>query len=160
MKHAWAITALSICMLAGPARSAEDPQLGQWKLNLAKSRYVSATPPKSSVATLVPNGDNGVTLSVDMINAAGQPAHIQYSAKYDGKPYPRTETGAGAVPGQTVTLHRINPRRVERIVHLGQKSGGSEEWVISPDGKTRTVTQSGFDLNGKPINNLQVYEKQ
>lgn len=159
MTKIWAIAALAACMIAGPALSAADPQLGQWNLNVAKSKYVSAKPPRSSVATVVPYGDNGLSVSVDMINAAGQPAHIRYSARFDGKPYPRTETGAGGVPGQTVILKRIDSRTVERTVWLGKKPGGTERWVISADGKTRSVTQSGVDLNGKPIDNVQLYEK-
>lgn len=159
MKRFWTIAGLSACLVSGSTFAAEDPQLGHWKLNLAKSRYSTATLPMSSEATLVPYGDDGVTLTVDVVNAAGQPAHIRYSARYDGKPYPRTETGAGAVAGQTVTLRRIGPRTVERSVYLGDRAGGTERWVISEDGKTRTVTQSGTDLQGKPIDNLQIYEK-
>lgn len=85
---------------------------------------------------------------------------IRYSAEYDGKPYPRTEIGAAAISGQTVTLKRIDAQTVERIVYLGGKPVGTESWAISKDGKTRTVTQSGIDAHGKPINILQIYVKQ
>ena len=35
-----------------------------------------------------------------------------------------------------------------------------ERWVILEDSRTRTITQSGTDPQGKPINNVQVYVKQ
>ena len=85
---------------------------------------------------------------------------FQCSAEYDGKPYPRIETGPGAVAGQSVTLKRVDARTVERIIYLGAKPVGTERWVISGDGKTRTVTQSGVDVRGKTINNVLVYVKQ
>jgi hypothetical protein len=155
----WLFAALSFCVIGASAQAADDPQLGRWKLDREHSKYVTAQIPQTSEATLTPYGD-GVTLSVDAVNAAGQAMHIQYSAHYDGKRYPRVETGAGAVSGQTVTLERIAPRTVRRVVYLGDKPVGTETWVISADGKTRTVTQSGVDLHGKPIDNLQVYVRQ
>ena len=154
------IAAVLLCALGLPALAADDPQTGTWKLDLAKSRYVSATPPLSSVVTTTPSGKDGVSLTVNAVNARGEKMVIQYSAQYDGKPYPRTESGAGAIAGQSVTLRRIDARTVERIVYLAGKPMGTETWAISQDGRTRTVTQSGIDSQGKPINNFQVYVKQ
>ncbi len=160
MKTAWAITAVSLSLTATAAHAAADPQTGHWVLDLKRSKYVTATLPKMSEATLVPAGADGVSLKVNMITAKGEEAHIMYSGQYDGKPNPRTETGAGAITGQTVTLKRVGPRAVERVVYLNGKNVGAEVWEISADGKTRTVHQSGTDSKGKPINNLQIYIKQ
>lgn len=143
-------TIVSLCLLAATVWAAEDPQTGHWKIDLARSKYVTATLPQSSEVTITPSGKDGVSLSVNQVNAKGEKLVIQYSAQYDGKPYPRTETGAGAMTGVTVSLKRIDAQTVERIVYLGDKPIGTERWVISKDGKTRTVTQSGTDANGKP----------
>lgn len=153
-------TLFSLCMIGMTARAADDPQIGHWKLDLAKSKFVTATPPQSSEATVVPYGKDGVSLTVTQVTAKGDKFVIQYAAEYDGKSYPRTETGPGAIAGQTVTLKRIDAQTVERIVYLAGKPVGTERWVISKDGKTRTVTQSGTDSKGKPIDNLQIYVKQ
>jgi hypothetical protein len=32
--------------------------------------------------------------------------------------------------------------------------------VVSQDGKTWTVTQTGSDANGRPVNSVAVYDKQ
>jgi hypothetical protein len=32
--------------------------------------------------------------------------------------------------------------------------------TVSRDGKTFTVTSAGFDVNGRPANNITVYDKQ
>ena len=71
-----------------------------------------------------------------------------------------TESGAGAVPGQTVSVKRIDPHTAERTTWLKGKKLTTEKWEISSDGKTRTVTQSGVDLAGKPVDNVVVYEKK
>lgn len=154
------VIALSLCVVGMAAWAADDPQIGSWKLDLAKSKYVTATAPTSSVATVVADGKDGVSLTVDMVTAKGEKFVIHYAAQYDGKPYPRTETGPGAIAGQNVTLKRVGARTVERVVYLDGKPVGTETWAISEDGKTRTVTQSGTDAHGKPIDNLQVYVRQ
>ena len=63
------------------------------------------------------------------------------------------------MPGQTVTLKRIDNRTVERITYLKGKKLVIEKWEISRDGKTRIVTQSGVGPDGKPVDNVLVYEK-
>ena len=57
----------------------------------------------------------------------------------------------GAVSGQTVTLKHIDSHTVERIAYLAGKKLTTERWVISQDGKTRTVTQTGTNTQGQPV---------
>jgi len=139
---------------------ADDPQVGTWKVNLAKSNFKTAPPPKSQTVTIVPAGKDGIKLTVNAINTNGEKSIIEYAAQYDGKEYPRTETGAGAVAGQTVTLRRIDSHTAERVAYLKGKKLTTEKWEISKDGKTRTVTQSGVSAQGQPVDNVLVYEKQ
>jgi hypothetical protein len=159
MNRQLAFITLSLC-IGLPAWAADDVQVGKWKLDLAQSKYVTSAAPASSEATVTPSGADGVSVTVNMVTAKGEKFAIHYSAQYDGKQYPRTETGAGAVPGQTVALRRVDAHTVERIVYLAGKPVGTERWIISADGRTRTVPQSGTDPQGKPINNLQVYVRE
>lgn len=160
MKRRLGLIAFSLCMVGMTVQAADDPQLGHWMLDVAKSQYVTATAPKSTELTITPYGKDGVSLTLNAVNTKGEKSVIQYSAEYDGKPYPRTETGPGAITGQSVTLKRVDALTAERIVYLGGKPVGTERWVISKDGKTRTVTQSGIDSHGKPINNVLIYLRQ
>ena len=151
--------ALLAFVMSVPCRAA-DVQTGTWKLNVAKSRFQTSTAPRSQLVTILPDGKDGIRLSVDIVTANGDKSSIAYAAQYDGKEYPRTETGAGAVPGQTVSLTRTDNRTAERIAYLKGKKLTTERWEISSDGRTRTVTQSGVGADGKPVNNVLVYEKQ
>src|SRR5262245_43160492 len=153
------VAVLSLLVVSIPGW-ADDVQTGNWKLNVAKSRFKTSTAPKNQVVKIVPDGKDGVKLAVDIVTANGEKSTIAYAAQYDGKEYPRTETGAGAVSGQTVTLKRIDNHTVERITYLKGKKLVAEKWEISSDGKTRTVTQSGIGADAKPVDNVLVYEKQ
>ena len=159
MKSVWALSAMSLCLIGTSALAAVDPEVGNWKLDLSRSKYVSAKAPKSSVAVVTAYGD-GVSVSVHAVTADGKDTHIKYAAHYDGKPAPRTEDGPGALTGVTVTLKKIDDHNVERVVYQGGKAVGTERWTISADGKTRSVKQSGTDAKGKTIDNTQVYMRQ
>ena len=139
---------------------AADLQTGTWKVNVTKSHYKTATPPQSQTVTIVSEGKDGVKITVNAVNAKGEKLTVEYAAQYDGKEYPRTETGAGAVAGQTVSLKRIDDHTIERVTYMKGKKLGTEKWEISKDGKTRTVTQTGVGADGKPVDNLLIYEKQ
>ena len=54
----------------------------------------------------------------------------------------------------------MDAHTVERVAYLAGKKLTTERWVISPDGKTRTVTQTGTNAQGQPVNIVMVYEKQ
>jgi hypothetical protein len=138
---------------------AQDVQTGRWTLNVAKSQFKTSTAPKTQIVTIVPEGKDGVKVTADVVRANGAKAAFSYAGQYDGKENPRTETGDGAVPGQTITMKRIDNHTVERIAYLNGKKLVIEKWDISRDGKTRTVTQSGFGPDGKPVDNVLVYEK-
>ena len=151
--------ALVVLMVVSVAGWAQDVQTGHWTLNVAKSQFKTSPAPKTQIVTIVPDGKEGVKVTADVVRANGAKAAFSYAAQYDGKEYPRTETGDGAVPGQTVTVKRIDNHTVERISYLKGKKLIVEKWEISRDGKTRTVTQSGVGPDGKPVDNVLLYEK-
>ena len=151
------LVAIAVVSLPGLA---EDVQNGRWTLNIAKSQFKPSPAPKTQIVTIVPAGKDGVKVTADVVRGNGAKAAFEYAGQYDGKENPRTETGDGAVQGQTVTLKRIDNHTVERITYLKGKKLIIEKWAISPDGKTRTVTQSGVGPDGKPVDNVLVYEKK
>jgi hypothetical protein len=165
MSRNLALAVLSLFLCSGAAWAAgaawtDDVQVGNWKINLSKSHFNTSPPPKSQTIAIVPLGKDGVKVTVDAVTAKGEKSTIEYAGQYDGKENPRTESGAGAVPGQTVSLKRIDAHTAERTTYLKGKKLVTEKWDISADGKMRTVTQSGVDPAGKPVDNVVVYDKQ
>src|SRR5947207_372909 len=141
--HKRLLLALVMVVVVSVAGWAQDVQTGRWTLNVAKSQFKTSPAPTTQIVTIAPEGKDGLKITADVVRANGAKAAFAYAAQYDGKEYPRTETGDGAVPGQTVTLKRMDPRTAERISYLKGKKLITEKWEISQDGKTRTVTQSG-----------------
>ena len=72
---------------AAIAIAADNPFVGTWKLNLAKSKYASGPAPKGETWKIEAQ-DNGQKDTFDGIDANGKPYHVQASPKYDGKDYP------------------------------------------------------------------------
>jgi hypothetical protein len=160
MPRNFTVVLLSLCIFAVAALAADDPFIGTWKANISKSEFSPGPPPTSVTVTIEPNGTNGIKVTVEAINAKGEKTVNQYSANYDGKEYPFVQTGAGAVSGQTVSLKRIDSHTVERTTYLTGKQLMTEKWVVSQDGKTRTVTQTGTSPQGQAIHNVIVNDKQ
>ena len=106
--------ALVVLVMISVAAWAEDVQTGRWTVNVAKSQFKTSAAPKTQVVTIVAAGKDGLKVTADVVRANGAKAAFAYSAQYDGKEYPRTETGDGAVPGQTPFDSRLQCRVCDR----------------------------------------------
>ncbi len=144
---------LSFLVLAAVAQS--DPQVGAWKLNVAKSTYSPGPAPKSASTTIEAVG-MGAKVVVDQVLADGTKRHWEFTANYDGKDSPIT----GNPDADTVARTRINATTVQTISKKGGKVTTTQTSAVSTDGKTRTVTTKGVNASGQQINNVAVYEKQ
>ena len=67
---------------------ADDPQMGTWKLNEAKSKFAPGVP-KSHTVIYETAGDN-VKIIVDGTDKDGKSTHNEWTGKFDGKDYPVT----------------------------------------------------------------------
>jgi hypothetical protein len=144
-----------VSVLVGAAFAQSDPQVGVWKLNVAKSTYSPGPAPKSANTTIEAVG-TGAKVVVDQVLADGTKRHWEFTANYDGKDSPIT----GNPDADTVARTRINPTTVQTISKKGGKVMTTQTSAVSSDGKTRTVTTKGTNASGQPINNVAVYEKQ
>lgn len=132
-----------------------DSWVGTWKLNVAKSKFVPGPPTKSD--TIKITADGGWTGISDGVNAQGQPTHTEITAKFDGKDYPLK--GATAT-NTTRTFKRIDDHSFEFTNKVNGKVTTTTRVVVSPDGKSQTVTTTGMNTQGQTINNVTVWEKQ
>ena len=98
----------------------------------------------------------GEKVTADIANADGTRTTTVYTANFDGKDYPLT----GSPTADTVSLKRSNARTTERTDKKGGKVVTTLKRVVSQDGKTMTVTTKGTNAEGKPTNNVIVFEKQ
>lgn len=152
-----AIVGVCTVALAGTALAqAADPQIGNWKLNVAKSTFSPGPAPKSGTTKIEAAGA-GAKLIVDQTTADGTARHWEFTANYDGKDVPIVGNNSDA---DTVARTRVNANTVETISKKAGKVVTTQQSTVSADGKTRTVTTKGVNAAGKPVNNIAVYERQ
>ena len=135
-------------------RAANDPFVGAWKLNIAKSKFEGGAPPKSSTATITTVGDKR-RVAVHTVPVSGPELTTESVAADDGKDYPMK----GSPTVDTVSVIRIDDRTVERRDKKEGKVVATLRATVSPDGKTLTVTQRGVGPQG-PYTNILFYDRQ
>ena len=138
----------------GLVASADDPNMGTWKLNEAKSHFAKGAT-KNRTVVYEMSGDQ-VKVTVDGTDADGNSVHNEWTGKFDGKYY--------AVTGDPMSDMRSYTRINSRTLALRAKKTGkvtlTGRITVSRNGKTRTVTTTGKDSKGKWVTNTAVYDKQ
>ena len=145
----WRIRAQS----AQAAASEQDPLLGSWKLDVAKSRYTPGPPPRNETRTYV-RDPAGVMGTIRRQRDDGRVEVIEYRADFD-REYPVMGTEAY----DTIRLKRIDARTAEAVLSHAGRVFGTARRVISEDGKTLTITFRQED-QGRLENNIAVYRKE
>jgi hypothetical protein len=131
---------------------AADVSIGRWKAHHDKSIPGWG---KTTSVVITAAGDS-MKVIADGFDENGKPLHDEWTGKFDGKDYPVT----GDIDSDTRAYKPINDHTFEMIGKKGGKITGTARVVYSADGKTRTVTGSGTDANGKKIRATSVYDKQ
>jgi hypothetical protein len=149
------VFAFTLFAFATSLRAADDPLVGTWKLNLAKSKYNGIPAPKSQVYKYEANGPDGVKFTNDTAEADGTKTHAEYAVKFDGKDVP-----VKGDPNRDMTSNkRVDSNTTSIISKLGGKVASTSTRVVSKDGKTLTISSKGT-RNGKPYDNVAIYDKQ
>lgn len=154
MKAKKIILTMALYSAAAVVCFASDVQMGTWKLNEAKSKLVAGAA-KNSTVVYEASGDN-VKVTVDGTDREGKPAHNEWTGKFDGKDYPVT----GDPDSDARSYKTVNARTLALTVKKGGKVTVTGRIVVSVDGKSRTVTTSGTDPQGKKFRSTAVYDKQ
>ena len=121
-------------------------QLVQWN-----GSFVDHT---GATITYTMEGD-WVVLKSEEVDSMGKAATYDNRYKFDGKEYPFKN----ALIEGAISLKRTDDLHAEGYLK-GAKGKTNLKAVISKHGKTRTLTTTGVNAEGKPIHNVAVYEKQ
>ena len=150
-----AITVATLLLVLGPVAQAPDKNVGTWKLNLAKSKYIPGPAPFENTLKIEPE-TNGLKFTFHGTDAEGKPVDFEFSPRFDGKDYVVT----GLPEADMIVLKRINANTIETVTKKAGKPMMTTRSVVSKDGKTRTSTQPGQNANGQNVKNTLVYDKQ
>ena len=154
MKTRSLVMTMVLCFVGLAASFAENPNMGTWKLNEAKSK-VPAGMMKNTIVVYSADGDT-IKVVTDGTDGKGNPMHTEWTGKFDGKDYPLS----GDPTADSRSYKKVN----ERILTLANMKDGnvttSGRIVVSADGKTRKLTVSAKDSAGKQIMSTAIYDKQ
>jgi hypothetical protein len=154
MKARSIVLTLALCVVGVAASFAENPNMGTWKLNEAKSK-IPAGATKNTTVVYSAVGDS-TKVTTDGVDGTGNPISTEWTGRFDGKDYP--------VTGDPSADSRSYRKVSDHVMTLANKKAGKAvltgKIVVSSDGKTRTVTISGTDSAGKKVTSTAVYDKQ
>jgi hypothetical protein len=151
-----AMLLLAVFGLAGSLWAA-DPNVGTWKLNLAKSKLLPSTqaPVKEETIVVREIGDQFE------ITIAGTRTDGSTISSKGTNPKQGGVTQGAAIPKDfMVMVTMISPNEWYNTYLQNGKQIRVGHFVISKDGKTMTDTGKGFDDKGKPVESLAVFDKQ
>lgn len=154
MKIKTIVLAVAVCLAAVAVSFAGNPNMGTWKLNEAKSKIPSMAPKNGTVVYEAAGDSTKVT--VDGVDGSGKPTHNEWTGKFDGKDYPLR----GDPSADTRSYKKIDDRTTELTNKKDGKVTATGRIVISADGKSRTVTVSATEPDGKKVTYTGVYDKQ
>jgi len=150
--------ALALSLVASGVLLADnDPFVGTWKLNLAKSKYVGQPTPKSLTKSVVAVGD-GEKVSYDGIAADGSPISYGYTGNFDGKDAPIS--GKQSFGADTTALTRVDANTQTSVSKKAGKTLFTTKAMVSKDGKVLTQVTKGMNGAGQPISVTTVWDKQ
>jgi hypothetical protein len=152
MKKTIAIVLFATMLLSATAFAA-DPILGTWKLNVAKSKF----DPNSvlTAATRTYTEASGLyTLEQKLVGADGK--ETSYTVHYrDGKDEKNTGPAIDATHAK-----KIDANTWDFDLKKDGKAVGHVHRVVSADGKTLTVHNTGTQISGVKGDQTLVFDKQ
>ena len=146
---------VALCFFAGAACfAADDPQIGTWKLNEAKSKLTHDAGQNTSVVYEAA-GDQ-VKVVIDGTDKDGKPTHNEWTGKFDGKDYAVT----GDPKSDMRAYKKIDDQTLAFTVKKDGKTTTTGHIVVAADGKSRVVKANGTDATGQKAHEKTAYDKQ
>ena len=134
---------------------AADNFSGTWKLNLQKSQYSPGPPPRSLTSTLQVMGDTA-SFTFDGYDSNGDSIiPEELSIKLDGKDYPVADDPTR----DTVAMKKIDDYTTEETDKKNGKVTTITRTVYAKDGKSRTATTTGKNVQGQSVNDVAFFDR-
>jgi len=154
MKRKTTGSILALCFFGAAVCFGDDPQMGTWKLNEAKSKFAPGRP-KNHTVVYEATGDN-VKITVDGNDKDGKATHNEWTGKFDGKDYAVT----GDPKSDMRSYTKIDDHKLAFTVKKDGKTTITGRIVVAADGKSRVVAANGTDAHGQKAHEKAVYDKQ
>ena len=134
-----------------------DPFVGTWKLNPEKSEFDPNHRPTAGTMLFELDAQGNYLMKAEGTSAKGEKV-AERPAKFipDGKAHP-----IPGVPGLTAVSTRPDPNTLQGEARREDGSiVGGGTYVVSADGKSLTVTNSGIDSQLRPFQQRTSWDRQ
>jgi len=147
----------AVCVFSVALIAADNPFVGTWKLNTAKSKGTPGTLNQEETVVFEAVGDQ-IKRTVTGVDPDGEPLNMSATIGWDGKEH-KVETPNR--PPVMVAVKSVNARRINVTVKGADGKVVSSGHVdVSKDGKTMTATFKGEDPKGRKFDNVEVFDRQ
>jgi hypothetical protein len=134
-----------------------DPLVGTWKLNVEESEFDVNHRPQAGTIVYEIDADGYYIKKAEGINKNGEKC-VERPERFipDGKPHPVPD-----FPGLSYTVTRTDPSTIRGQVTRQDASvvGGSTS-SVSPDGRTLTITNFGYDSQLRQFRMRTVWDRE
>jgi hypothetical protein len=138
------------------AAQGADAWIGTWTLNLAQSSYDPANLAPKSQTTKITAAGEMLTAITDGVDADGKKIHTEITYKLDGKDYDYK----GAPDANSTRVYtRVDDHHYTFATKVKGQITTTSRVAVTPDGKTRTITTTGRDAEGRVIRNFGVWNR-
>lgn len=145
--------ALMVGTIPSTFAQAQNPMVGNWKMNAAKSTSSAPLAKKRDIAITQKGAD--ITVAVDEVTADGTANKWSFTTKGDGKPVPAT--GWAAID---TAVSMLNGRTGKTVYSKAGKNVMESNTDVSADGKTLVINGSRPGPDGKPVPFSTHYDRQ
>jgi len=147
------VSLIGLGVTTAHAQSKDDPFLGRWVLDRAKSEFSGNVPERRiTIFELTPDGS--LKHITETIVANGSTDRVEYASKYDGKDVPISNSFLW-----TVSVKRVDQRKTERSGKVNGEVVETSTRTVSPDGQTLTIVTTGINADME-YNSTQVFTRE
>jgi hypothetical protein len=133
-----------------------EPLFGIWRLNLAESDFASGPSAYSRVTCKIEPLKDGMKVVYDMVGVRGGVTHWEWTGRIDGNHYALQ----GVEEVITNAYTRTGDRTYTMVFKVDGRAATTNHIVISPDGRTMTVTTAAVTAKGGNVVNTVIYNRQ
>lgn len=144
-----------------PVLASDNPYIGTWKLDSARSSYRPGPPMKEMTVKFEVDGNN-VRRIAEGVDGKGNPVD---EGGAEGASFPwdgafHVVTKPAEKPEVQVAVKIIDPRHLAVRIKVDGKVIENDRSSISGDGKTITDIDDGMNMKGEKFHNIEIFEKQ
>jgi hypothetical protein len=151
------LAAALLCLIvAAPAGMQPAPWFGTWQLKSQESAGPFADPAYKRVTSHIEPLGDGLKVSYDMVRTRGGITHVEWVGRFDGRDYP--------VQGMDYVLTNayrvLDDRSYEIVIKVDGQVAATAVAVVSPDGRTLTVSTRERRPGGGTSTTTALYERR